>query len=116
MADHLDPDKAITLWEAFKFLGPLVGTGGITAIVVAWLGSRRPTEHHDQDVNKASSLGIQALLADHLVMDRFVNELRRVADVGEDLVKLGNRYCDLVDIDRAVERLARSGFQKKTPE
>lgn len=105
-ASAVDP---ITLWEALKFLGPLVGTGGVTAIVVAYLGSRRPAAPSDtgDGAHKAASLGIQALLADHLMMDRMVNELRRLADVGEDMVRVGNRICDLMDIVGAIERLQK---------
>lgn len=31
-----------TIYDAIRFLAPLVGTGGATAIVVAWLGTRKP--------------------------------------------------------------------------
>ena len=97
-----DPAEAITLWEAFKFLGPLVGGGGITAIAVAYFGSRRPQV---QKPDAAASVGISALLADHMAMERFTAEIRRLADAAEDLAKVGSRLADMTDIAAALERL-----------
>jgi hypothetical protein len=98
--------EAITLWEAFKFLGPLVGGGGITAIAVAYFGSRRP--QLPQKADPAPSVGISALLADHLAMERFTTEIRRLADAAEDISKVGGRLADMMDIAAAVERLTQT--------
>lgn len=101
-----DPQEAITLIDAVKFLGPLVGSGGVTAIVIAWIGSRRPKPPPVPDV-KPAQLGIQALLADHLAMERLIAEIKRLADAAQDLAKAGNRLGDMMDIARAVERLTQ---------
>jgi hypothetical protein len=98
-----DPQDAITLYEAFKFLGPLVGGGGLTAIAVAYFGSKRPKPAERPE--PAPSIGIQALLADHMAMERFTGEIRRLADAAEDLAKVGGRLADMMDIAAAVERL-----------
>ena len=98
-----DPADAITLWEAFKFLGPLVGGGGITAIAVAYFGSRRP--HPATKPEAAASVGISALLADHMAMERFTTEIRRLADAAEDIAKIGSRLADMTDIAAALDRL-----------
>jgi hypothetical protein len=100
MSDAADP---ITLLDAVKFLAPLVGTGGLAAIAVAWIGSRKAPPPADR--KHEASIGIQALLADHMAMDRLVNELRRLADAGEDMVRAANRLGDMMDISRALERL-----------
>lgn len=102
-----EPHDAITLIEALKFLGPLVGTGGATAIIVAWFGSRRPREAGREDQVRPAQIGIQALLADHLALERFTTELKRLADAAEDLAKVGGRLADMMDIARAVERLTQ---------
>lgn len=95
-----DP-TAITLGEAVSFLGPLVGAGGLTAIVVAYFGSRKPNAER----NDAPSTGISALLADSSSINRIAEELRRLTDAVEEVGRAGNRACDLMDISRAIERL-----------
>lgn len=101
-----DPQDAISLVEALKFLAPLVGGGGITAIAVAYFGSKRPKPAEKPE--PAAGVGIQALLADHLAMERFTTEVRRLADGIEDLVKVANRLGDMMDISAALERIKRS--------
>lgn len=93
-----------TLSDTLSFLMPFVGTGGATAIIVAWLGTRRKPQG---EPDKAPQIGIQALLADHMVMERFSNELNRLANSAEDIAKVGARLADMMDIARAVERLRR---------
>lgn len=90
---------ATTVFGSVEWLTPLIGAGGLTAIVVAWLGTRKP--------NPTSSAGIQTLLADHVSVDRLANEMRRVADGLEDISRGVNRYCDLMDITQALDRLHR---------
>lgn len=46
--------EAVTLYEAFKFLAPLVGGGGLTAIAVAYFGSRRPKAPDQPEVRQGS--------------------------------------------------------------
>lgn len=98
-----DPQDAITLMEALKFLAPLVGGGGLTALGVAYFGSKRPKPA--EPPSPAAGVGISALLADHMAMERFTAEIRRLADAMEDLAKAGNRLGDMMDIAAAVERL-----------
>mgnify|MGYP000712203078 FL=1 len=93
-----------TLSDALSFLMPFVGTGGATAIIVAWLGTRRKPQG---EPDKAPQIGIQALLADHLAMERFTNELKRLADAAEEIARHGDRLLDVMDIARVVEKLRR---------
>lgn len=93
-----------TLADALSFLVPLVGTGGVTAIVVAWFGSRKTA---DAPPDKPPQIGIQALLADHMAMERFTGELKRLADSAEEIARVGARLADMMDIARAMERLRR---------
>lgn len=81
----------------------LLGTGGLTAIIVAWLGARRPKP--EPSVQASASLGVGALLADHYAIERLTNEMRRLADANEQLARGVNRYCDLMDITQALGRL-----------
>lgn len=99
-----DAQDAITIWEAVKFLGPLVGTGGVTAIAVAYIGTRR-SKSDDSKPDKAPALGIQALLADHMAMERFTNEIGDLKDEIKDLNKTISRIGDMMDISAAVKRL-----------
>ena len=92
------------LSDALSFLMPFVGTGGATAIIVAWLGTRRKPQG---EPDKAPQIGIQALLADHLAMERFTNELKRLADAAEEIARHGDRLLDVMDIARVVEKLRR---------
>ena len=93
-----------TLADALSFLMPFVGTGGATAIIVAWLGTRRKPQG---EPDKAPQIGIQALLADHLAMEQFTNELKRLADAAEEIARHGDRLLDVMDIARVVENLRR---------
>lgn len=93
-----------TLSDALSFLMPFVGTGGATAIIVAWLGTRRKPQG---EPDKAPQIGIQALLADHLAMERFTNELKRLADAAEEIARHGDRLLDVMDIARVVGKLRR---------
>lgn len=89
--------------EAINWLVPLVGGGGLSAVLVAYFGSKRPRqEAHPQP---AAIAGIGALLADHYSVDRLTNELRRLADANDRLAVGVNRYCDLMDITQALDRL-----------
>lgn len=101
MADHSQ------FTEGIGWLFPFVGTGGLTAIVIAWLGSKRP-QSAPQGAPQAqihAAAGIGALLADHYAIDRLTNEMRRLADANEQLARGVNRYCDLMDITQALGRL-----------
>ena len=91
-----------TLADALSFLVPLVGTGGVTAIVVAWFGSRKTA---DAPPDKPPQIGIQALLADHMAMERFSGELKRLADAAEDIANLGSRLANMIELARAVDKL-----------
>lgn len=92
-----------TLSDAIGFIGPLVGAGGFTAIVVAWLGTRQPKTPAKPD--HPASVGISALLSDSTSINRISEELRRLTDALEEIGRAGNRYVDMMDIMRAVERL-----------
>lgn len=94
--------EAISAWEAIKFLSPLIGYGGIAAMVVAYFGSKRP---QIEQAKKAEGIGIQALLADHMVMERFVEQLKRLADSGEELVTVLKRFQDTMEIVRTIEQI-----------
>lgn len=98
-----DPN-AVTLYEAIKFLAPLVGTGGLTAVAVAYFGSRRPKPAEPIET-RSGTVGIQALLAAHLAMQNFTAEIKRLADAMEELARATNRRADLLDIANAVDRL-----------
>ncbi|MGD9766602.1 MAG: hypothetical protein AB7U62_03080 [Pseudolabrys sp.] len=91
--------NAVTLADAIAWLTPLIGAGGVTAIMVAWLGTRKP-QRSDPVVT-----GIQALLADHVSVNNLANEMRRVADGLEHVQRGIHRYCDLMDIAQALDRL-----------
>ena len=93
-----------TLSDALSFLMPFVGTGGATAIIVAWLGTRRKPQG---EPDKAPQIGIQALLADHLAMEPVTNELKRLADAAEEIARHGDRLLDVMDIARVVGKLRR---------
>lgn len=93
-----------TLSDALSFLMPFVGTGGATAIIVAYLGTRRKTQG---ETERPPQIGIQALLADHMAMERFTGELKRLADSAEEIARVGARLADMMDIARAMERLRR---------
>lgn len=81
---------------------PLVGGGGLSAVLVAYFGSKRP---RPEPAPTSAMAGIGAMLADHYSIDRLTNELRRLADANERLAAGVNRYCDLMDISQALERL-----------
>ena len=101
MSDH----SALT--DSIGWLFPWVGTGGLTAIVIAWLGSRRPAATEPKQSQLHAAAGIGALLADQYAIDRLTNEMRRLADANEQLARGVNRYCDLMDITQALGRLHR---------
>lgn len=98
---------ANALSDSISWLFPYVGTGGLTAIVIAWLGSRRPAPSEPKNSQLHAAAGIGALLADHYAIDRLTNEMRRLADANEQLARGVNRYCDLMDITQALGRLHR---------
>lgn len=91
-----------TLIDSISFLSPLVGAGGFTAIVVAYLGSKRPKT---ADRPEGATIGISALLGDSASINRIAEELRRLTDAVEEVARAGHRHADLMDISRAVERL-----------
>lgn len=91
--------------EALNWLVPLVGGGGLSAVLVAYFGSKRPRQ--ETPPHTAAVAGIGALLADHYSVERLTNELRRLADANERLAAGINRYCDLMDITKALDRLGR---------
>lgn len=94
-----------TASEALGFLSTVIGAGGATAILIAVLGTRRPKPAEKAD---APTVGISALLADHLAMERFTTQVSRLADAAEDMAKAVNRVGDMMDIARAVERLRKN--------
>lgn len=94
----------VTLAEAFAWLGPLFGAGGLTAVIVAYFGTKKPRT----DVPAPSAMGgIGAILADHFAIERLASEMNRVADAQEKVAAGINRYCDLMDITQALDRLHR---------
>lgn len=99
-----DP-SAITLGEALSFLGPLIGAGGVTAMVVAWFGSRKPSADTGVPITQPAVAGISALLSDSTSINRMAEELRRLTDAVEHAARAVDRSCDLMDISRAVNRL-----------
>lgn len=97
----------VTLAEAFAWLGPLFGAGGMTAIIVAYFGTKKPRADGPAPGHQPS-LGIGAILADHFAIERLASEMNRVADSQEKIAAGINRYCDLMDITQALDRLHRS--------
>lgn len=93
-----------TLADAITFLSPLVGAGGFTAIVVAYLGTRKPKAAEKAD--GPATVGISALLGDSASINRIAEELRRLTDAVEDAARAAHRHVDMMDIARAVERLS----------
>lgn len=91
-----------SLVDSINWLLPFVGTGGLTAIAVAYLGSKRP---RTPAAPQNAMAGIGALLADHYSIERLTQEMRRLADANENLARGVNRYCDLMDIRQALGRL-----------
>lgn len=89
----------VTLAEALGWLGPFIGAGGITAIIVAWLGTRKPAPKQE------AIAGFQALLADAASINSLAHEMRRLADSMEKVERGIARYCDLMDIAQALDRL-----------
>lgn len=98
-----DP-AAITLGEAITFLGPLIGAGGITAIVVAFFGSRKPSSG-EPSATQSASAGIGAILSDSTSINRMAEELRRLTDSIEQASRSIDRACDLMGISQAMNRL-----------
>jgi hypothetical protein len=94
-------DPAVS--EAINWIIPLVGGGGLSAVLVAYFGSKRPRA--ETQPHTAAVAGIGALLADHYSVERLTSELRRLADANERLAGGINRYCDLMDIAQALDRL-----------
>ncbi len=94
----------VTLAEAIAWLGPLFGAGGLTAIIVAYFGTRKPRDAQ-HTAQQSGMAGIGAMFADHFAMDRLASEMKRVADAQEKVAAGINRYCDLMDITQALDRL-----------
>lgn len=105
----------VAIIESLGWFPYLFGGGGITAIVVAWLGSKRPAPPASPSPNTFAAAGIGALLADHMSIDRLTNEIRRLADANERLSGGVNRYCDLMDIAKALERLQHQNPRPPEP-
>lgn len=99
-----DP-AAVTLGEAITFLGPLIGAGGITAMVVAWFGSRKSRADQGATGTQSGAVGISALLSDSAAVNRMAEELRRLTDAAEHLARSVDRACDAMDLSQAVKRL-----------
>lgn len=93
-----------TLSDAISFLSPLVGAGGLTAIVVAYFGTRKP-KAPDNSASAPATVGISALLGDSASINRISDEMRRLTDAVQEVGRAGNRICDMMDIMSAVERL-----------
>lgn len=95
--------------EQYGLLPYLLGGGGLAAVLVAFFGMFKwqPREPKAPP-QPPPQLGIQALLADHMAMERLVGEIRRLADAGEELAKVGGRLADMMDIAAAVERLTHN--------
>ena len=82
---------------------PLIGGGGITAIVVAWLGTRKP----QAALNPPETIGIKALPGDRFAIDSLSREMKKLNDNLGDVSRGINRDCDLMDITRALDRMHR---------
>lgn len=96
-------DKVTSITDALGWITPLIGAGGLTAIVVAYLGTRKPAQ-----IPPSESVGISALLADRFAMERLANELSRINDNLAQIARGMDRYCDLMDITQALDRLHKT--------
>lgn len=114
---------AATLWDSATVLISLFGAGGLTSIVIAWFGTRRPTALRDAAAEPAQAsaplFGFQALLADHVSMERFSEVVRRLVDANESLAEVNeqqaqatallaqhaDRYCTLLELQNAISRM-----------
>ena len=83
---------------------PLIGGGGITAIVLARLGTPKP----HAALNQPETIHIQALLGDRLAIDNLSREMKELNDNFGDISRGINRYCDLMGITRALHRMNRA--------
>ena len=92
-----------TLSDASVAFMPFVGTGGATAIIVAWLGASKAAERGGQ----GSADRHPGIAADHLAMELVTNELKRLADAAEEIARHGDRLLDVMDIARVVGKLRR---------
>jgi hypothetical protein len=80
----------------------LIGGGGITAIVVAWLGTRKP-----HALNPPETIGIQALLGDRFAIDSLSREIKRTQRQPRRCFANHQSHCDLMDVTRALDRMHR---------
>jgi hypothetical protein len=80
----------------------LIGGGGITAIVLARLGTRKP-----HALNPPETIGIQALLGDRFAIDSLSREMKELNDNLGDVSRSINRYCDLMEITRSLDHMHR---------
>ncbi len=104
----------VSFWEAVSSLGPYIGAGGITAIVVAYLGTRKaPQQSNSQRPQDAMSAGIGAMLADHFALERLTAEIAGTRAALEVIGKGIHRYCDLMDITQAFGRLREQDREKE---
>jgi hypothetical protein len=96
-------------FDGLNWLPYVVGSGGFTAVLVAYFGSKKPAPAASPSpmASQIAAAGIGAMLTDHISMDRLTNEMRRLADANENLARGVNRYCDLMDITKALERLSQ---------
>lgn len=60
----MEQEHALTAWGAISALLPLIGTGGFTAIMVAFLAYRKAALEGRRGDPEHAGLGISALLAD----------------------------------------------------
>lgn len=99
------PDS-LSLLDAMKFLGAGIGGGGLTAILVAWLGYRKESQKTEASVPN-TMLGA-ALYADRLAVERFSGSLDRLSGSIERLVERGG---DIASDIRSEIRELREGIE-----
>jgi hypothetical protein len=71
--------QALTAWDAVAALTPLIGTGGFTAIVLAWLAYRKAALEGRRGEPERAGFGFSALLADSSSVEKLVISIDRLA-------------------------------------
>lgn len=92
----------VTLREAITWVGGAIGTGGITAILVAWLGTKRP---RDEAPTTPVVTGIGALLADRSSIDALADEMR---DVAHQMSRLADGIFRFIERQEQLDAQARA--------
>lgn len=95
-----------TFWQAVGALSPLVGGGGITAIVLAWLGYKKSVSSGGkQTFPQESTLAIGALYADREILERAALGLEGLSHAIKSLNECinGDGMDELRKLRRALE-------------